>query len=520
MEDVPDNEAGGIKRRIKLTMKALLAKVNDLQTMRKSKLTKAATLKNMIQSLMSERGYENEINKNFSVYQVLIDDARCVHNKLIELLPVEEKEKNEIWFKAKLLSVNEFKESVAKYQLSVAAKMVGNPDEEIKPTDSVSNVETIKSNRSRSSKSSLSSISVVQAKAEAKRAALLARASAMEGQHAMEEEAESLCKRLEKSKLEAEIEAAGAELAVLRAFAENAEKDGMESYFEKERIQLPGKRQAPVVSMETEHLPAIRRERERPDARHTISAPTQPLHVAMEQRHEAGNTPATNSTFQILQRQNEISELLIKQQNASQLPPREILVFDGDPLKFNLFMHAFKHCVEDKSTSKGDCMYYLERYTRGRPRDLVQSCLHMSPERGFETAKALLKEHFGDETKVTAAYIDKIHQWPIIRAESVSSLQDYAMFLRGCNNAMHDLQDMRELDMSANLKLVLSKLPFKLRERFRLVAYDIRENQHRRPCFNDVVRFLEHQVKLLSDPVFGELNPPERATHIKKDEVY
>lgn len=50
-------------------------------------------------------------------------------------------------------------------------------------------------------------------------------------------------------------------------------------------------------------------------------------------------------------------------------------------------------------------MYYLERYTRGCPRDLVQSCLHMSAERGFETAKALLQEHFGNETKISAAYI-------------------------------------------------------------------------------------------------------------------
>ena len=79
------------------------------------------------------------------------------------------------------------------------------------------------------------------------------------------------------------------------------------------------------------------------------------------------------------------------------------------------------------------------------------------------------------------------------------------MFLRGCNNTMADLQDMKELDMSASLKLILSKLPFKLRERFRLIAYDIREKQHCRQFFNDIVLFVEYQVKLLSDPVFGDV---------------
>lgn len=56
---------------------------------------------------------------------------------------------------------------------------------------------------------------------------------------------------------------------------------------------------------------------------------------------------ADNSTLQILQKQNQISELLLQQQMSSQLPPREIPVFEGDPLKFKMFMQAFKHCVED-----------------------------------------------------------------------------------------------------------------------------------------------------------------------------
>lgn len=162
-------------------------------------------------------------------------------------------------------------------------------------------------------------------------------------------------------------------------------------------------------------------------------------------------------------------------------------------------------------------MYYLERYTRGCPRDLVQSCLHMSDDRGFETAKALLHEHFGNETKITAAYMEKVLNWPTVKAQNVSSLQDHALFLRGCNNAMSYLPDMRELDMSANLKIIISKLPFKLREQFRSIACDMRETQNRTPNFTDVVHFVERQVKLLSDPIFGDINMTERGMHIKKD---
>lgn len=147
----------------------------------------------------------------------------------------------------------------------------------------------------------------------------------------------------------------------------------------------------------------------------------------------------------------------------------------------------------------------------------MQSCLHMSPERGFEAAKALLQDHFGNKTKITAAYIEKVLNWPVVKAENVSLLQDYALFLHGCNNAMSDLQDMRELDMSANLNVVISKLPYKLNKQFRSLACDVREKQKRKPNFSDVVQFVEHQVKILSDPVFGDLPTTERGIHIKKD---
>lgn len=90
MEDVPIDDETELK---KLTMKALLAKVKDLETRGKSKWNKAANLKDTIQRLMSEPGYENDINKNFGVYQVLINEAKNIHSELLELLPVEEKEK-------------------------------------------------------------------------------------------------------------------------------------------------------------------------------------------------------------------------------------------------------------------------------------------------------------------------------------------------------------------------------------------------------------------------------------------
>ena len=79
-----------------------------------------------------------------------------------------------------------------------------------------------------------------------------------------------------------------------------------------------------------------------------------------------------------------------------------------------------------KQQNVSDCLYFLEQYTRGQPRDLVQSCHHLPPELGFQRAKALLTEHFGSEYKISSAYMDKIINWPSIKPEDVSALQSFA----------------------------------------------------------------------------------------------
>ncbi|KAK0145449.1 hypothetical protein N1851_015637 [Merluccius polli] len=97
---------------------------------------------------------------------------------------------------------------------------------------------------------------------------------------------------------------------------------------------------------------------------------------------------------------------------------------------------AFEHWVENNASNKGDCLYFLDKYTRGQSKELVRSCQHMAPDRGYTTAKQLLEEHFGNEHKITAAYMDRFHH---------------------------------------------------------------------RAQFADIVSFIEHQVRIVSDPIFGDI---------------
>lgn len=80
-------------------------------------------------------------------------------------------------------------------------------------------------------------------------------------------------------------------------------------------------------------------------------------------------------------------------------------------MSYRPFIRAF----ELKTDNSADGLYFLDQYTSGLPRDLVRSCLHMSPDRGYEKAKGLLQEHYGDEFKICSAYLKRALEWPVIK---------------------------------------------------------------------------------------------------------
>lgn len=197
----------------------------------------------------------------------------------------------------------------------------------------------------------------------------------------------------------------------------------------------------------------------------------------MDDQHK--DQQSSGDVVSIMRKQNEITAALVNQQRLLSLPARDIPAFEGDPLQFKAFVKAFEQGVEEKA-SKADCLYSLEQFTKGQPKELVQSCQHMDPECGYIVAKALLQEHFGNDYKIAVAYIEKALAWPTIKSEDAKSLQAYALFLCGCCNAMEELHHIQELDMPSNMKTVVSKLAYKLRERWRAVAHDIVEAYDRR----------------------------------------
>lgn len=391
-----------------------------------------------------------------------------------------------------------------------------------KMPDKASEVSTAVSRASsRSSKSSRASVKQIQAEVE--RAVIHAKVQSLQEKHALEMEELQLKARKETLSLKTDLAVADAKIQVFTAL-----RDKQDSV-----ISAESKSTSLFTTLTTtEFIPpaTVSKPTEKPHKSPTnlnlkvspVSFPLNPPRPSVGTKAEhlpvqiAQKVPVgaeNNALVEVLSKQNEITEMLVKQQRMASLPPVSIPIFDGNPLYYRSFIKAFEQGIEAKTNDQKDCLYYLEQFTTGQPRNLVRSYIYMDSRVAYREAKAQLEWNFGNKVKITSAFMNKALGWSDIKSDDAYALRSYALFLRSCFNTLEEAGFIEELENSSNMKTFASKLPFRLRDKWRVAVFNIGEKRNHRPKFKDLLEFVEKQAKAALDPVYGELqNSKEKLT--------
>ena len=404
------------KRDTKHTVKGLAYHTEKYQGARISKCKQASKCLKRLQVLMESRENVADVQCELNNFIKCYEEAKKEHASFLSLpIPQDEVENQNKWFHTKMTLYSDFTEKVKKWLVDTG-QPYAQPDikcsedvdvlsvtdsDEVGPGDSVSNISCYRYSHVKASSqlSRVSSTSSARIKAEAEKAALLEHVAAMKKRHLIEAQEEQLRKEKEKLALETEMAAANARIHVLETNASrngSRVSNGMRSYFEKANAQTTSNLNPAVTAYvpkerSTDFLPPplVVRPKERTQEQVSILVETQATNQVQEtqqrssmhahtqpQRNSVGHvhsqTPMLSDNSQrdivnIMQRQNDITTLLVQQSLSSSLPPRDIPVFNGDPLQYQAFIRAFENGVEEKTSNFGDCLHFLEQYTRGQP---------------------------------------------------------------------------------------------------------------------------------------------------------
>ncbi len=362
--------------------------------------------------------------------------------------------------------------------------------------------------------SRLSSKSTSSIQEEAKRAALLVKAATLQKRHELEEHQELLRKRVEALEVQGELEAATAKISYLKK-AETTMINPQADTREDESVQsddLGYASHSVVKGAEDVNL------KEGVGIQSTIPSYAPPFKDLTKPRIQVKSEKSTvlstsqqsyadqdHNIAKVIENQNELTKILVKQHILSTLPKVDIPIFNGEILHYASFIHSFENMVERKTENNQERLQLLIQFTRGQAQRLVKSCEYMSPSKGYKTAKGLFKENFGNEYKISCAYMERANSWTVIKPEDSKALQDFAMFLRACGTAMSDMDYMEEFNAISNMRNIILKLPYKLREKWRTVAYELQEQRGCRVKMLDLIIFIEKQARIAADPAFRDI---------------
>ncbi|XP_076041869.1 uncharacterized protein LOC143025748 [Oratosquilla oratoria] len=185
------------------------------------------------------------------------------------------------------------------------------------------------------------------------------------------------------------------------------------------------------------------------------------------------------------------------------MPIHVIHKFNGQLDKYFEFIKDFNMLIDSKHVSDSEKLQYLKQYTEGKPHNIVRMCLNLDPNEGYQRARSELNKRYGNKERIALMHIDKVLAWAEIKEENVEALDDFIVELNSCISAISGINyGISELQNLRTLRQLVEKLPRDLQDRWRRLVDEVAESG-KLVDIKDLVRFLEKEVRILSNPTFG-----------------
>ncbi len=175
------------------------------------------------------------------------------------------------------------------------------------------------------------------------------------------------------------------------------------------------------------------------------------------------------------------------------------MTFDGDPIRFWTFTKAFDNNVGHHNIAEHAKLARLLQYCEGKAYRLIESCAAMT-HGGYQRARELLQERFGDTYSITTAYINRATSTTKVTTDMLQDFADEMLTLRETLLAMGCLSEINQ----RVLVEIAGRLPTYLQRHWKRQAIQLRETA-RSPSLGGFVDFVQLAAKEINDPVFGEL---------------
>ena len=202
------------------------------------------------------------------------------------------------------------------------------------------------------------------------------------------------------------------------------------------------------------------------------------------------------------------------------LPKLELETFHGDPLHYHHFIAIFEEHV-DRATSDGKLkLTRLLQCTSGPAKNAIRSCALLGGERGYEEARKILRQRFGDEHLICDRIVKNLRSGKPVK--SPQELRQLADDLVSARTTLDSMKKLSEVDTQSTIVEILGRLQSYLQNRWKKQAMELKRKESRYPDFKTFVEFVAQVADEESDPVYGSVGKKfvnRSSTHDVKPKV-
>ena len=184
------------------------------------------------------------------------------------------------------------------------------------------------------------------------------------------------------------------------------------------------------------------------------------------------------------------------------VPRVEIQSFNGAAASYMTFVAVFDEVVGNVNISGQAKLTRLLQFTTGTARDAIDCCALIGGDQGYDEARRIIRERFGNPYIITTALIDKLKQQKEVRTPS--ALRTLADELNSAKIVLKSLNMYSELDNQHHIKEVGARLSSHLWYAWRDRVFNIKRKNKRYTTFDEFVEFVTEKADEANDPVYGQ----------------
>ena len=235
-------------------------------------------------------------------------------------------------------------------------------------------------------------------------------------------------------------------------------------------------------------------------------------------KHQEAKTSDSTRKSTVEDPLTRLADILSQRRLQDTLPLPEPEIFSGDLLHYPVWLKSFETIIEGQTEKVSQRLYYLGKYTTGKPKEAISGLLLLETEDAYKQARKILSDRFGNPFLVADAYRKKINEWPKIPPNDGTSLRKFSDFLIHCQTATNTMKYLKVLDDPDENRRMVRKLPRYLIDRWSRevdrwlnkdddlrhseeTSSDVRKGEMDYPPFSVFCRFLQRESRIACNPV-------------------